>query len=341
MKKKIIIFLITLFIPAAYVTFRLLGPAAHPPTGKFLYIKTGTTLSQLHQKLKDEGILSTLTWFHTAEKLIPIKTIKPGKYKITNGMSVLQLLRMIRNGKQTPVQFVITKLRTKEQLAAKMGRLFEFDSTAAIRYLCNNDSFKKYGLDTNTLMAAALPLTYENKWNTTPAAVFEKLYTAYKIFWTPARMQQAQTLGLSPIQVTTLASIVDEETNAATEKGFIASTYLNRIQKGIPLQADPAVKFALKDFSIKRIIFKHLEVNSPYNTYRNRGLPPGPICTPQGATVDAVLQAPTTAYLYFVASPKFDGTHLFSTNYQDHLRLAKEYQAALNTHFGTIQPKNQ
>jgi UPF0755 protein len=135
---------------------------------------------------------------------------------------------------------------------------------------------------------------------------------------------------MTPMQVTTLASIVEEETNAQAEKGNVASVYINRIQKGMPLQADPTVKFALKDFSLKRIYHKHLVVESPYNTYRVKGLPPGPICTPSKRTIDAVLDAPTTSYYYFVASPQFNGTHEFSTTYDEHLKKAKEYQEALN-----------
>lgn len=294
-------------------------------------------MPQLEQQLVQEKVLPGLFWFQIAQRFLSYDQVKPGKYKIDKGLSVISLLRMLRNGRQSPVNFVVTKLRTKEQLAGRMGRSFEFDSTTAMDYLNNDDSLRKLGLDSNTVMAVVLPLTYENKWNTTPDVVFKKFYHAYQSFWTSDRKQKAEQKGLTPIQAITLASIVDEETNAAAERGTIASTYLNRIKKGMPLQADPTVKFALKDFSIKRVIFKHLAVVSPYNTYKNRGLPPGPICTPQEATIDAVLNAPNTDYIYFVASPAFDGTHAFSTNYQDHLKLAKKYQEALNQRFGKIQ----
>ncbi|GAB3415885.1 endolytic transglycosylase MltG [Niabella aquatica] len=330
--------LIILLIAIAFFTFKIVGPATKKTEDGFLYIKTGTTMPELKQQLVNENILGSITWFNIAEKFLSFDKVKPGKYRVDRGMSVLTLIRMLRNGSQTPVHFVVTKIRTKEQLAGRMGKAFEFDSTLAISYLINNDSLKKYNLDTNTVMAAVLPLTYENKWNTTPDIIFEKFYTAYKIFWTDERKQKAQQKDLTPVQAATLASIVDEETNASKEKGIIASAYLNRIKKGMPLQADPTVKFALKDFSIKRVLFKHLSVSSPYNTYRNKGLPPGPICTPQQATVDAVLNAPETGYIYFVASPAFDGTHVFSANYQEHLKLAKEYQEALNQRFGKIEP---
>lgn len=320
-----------------FVVFKLIGPAAGKPEDGFLYIKTGTTMEQLKQQLTEEEILPSLTWFKIAEQFLSFDEVKPGKYKIDGGMSVVSLLRMLRNGSQTPVNFVVTKLRTKEQLAGKMGKAFEFDSTDAIRFLNNNDSLAQYGLDTNTVMGAVLPLTYENRWNTSPEAVFSKFNDAYKNFWTAERKQKAAQKELTINQVITLASIVDEETNASKEKGTIASVYMNRIAKGMPLQADPTVKFALRDFTIKRVLFKHLATPSPFNTYRNKGLPPGPICTPQEATLDAVLNAPQTEYIYFVASPAFDGTHDFSTNYDDHMKLAKKYQEALNQRFGKIK----
>ena len=338
--KRLSTIIVTLFLIALlYCAYKLLGPATNKTEDGFLYIKTGTTMSELEQQLIHQNVLSNLRWFHVVENFLSFDNVKPGKYKIDDGMSVLSLLRILRNGKQTPVNFVITKLRTKEQLAGKMGKVFEFDSLAAIAYLNNIDSLKKYELDTNTVLAVILPLTYENKWNTTPDIVFGKFYDAYSNFWTASRKQKAESMGFTPLQAITLASIVDEETNATKEKGTIASTYLNRIKKGMPLQADPTIKFALKDFAIKRVLFKHLMVVSPYNTYKNRGLPPGPICTPQEATIDAVLNAPATDYIYFVASSAFDGTHSFSTNYEDHIKLAKQYQEALNQRFGKIQQK--
>ncbi|MFT4092793.1 MAG: endolytic transglycosylase MltG [Niabella sp.] len=333
-RKPLRYILAIIIILIIFALFKFIGPAAQKPADGFLYIKTGTAMLQLKQQLLDEKILNSLTWFNLTEKFLSFEKVKPGKYKVPDGMSVLNLLRILRNGRQTPVNFVVTRLRTKEQLAGKMGRSFEFDSLTAIKYLSNNDSLKKYGLDSNTIMAAVLPLTYENKWNTTPGAVFEKFYYAYKNFWTDTRKQQARQQGLTVTEVVTLASIVDEETNASEERGNIASTYLNRIRNGMPLQADPTVKFALKDFSLKRILNKHLSVVSPYNTYKNKGLPPGPICTPQEATIDAVLEAPKTDYIYFVANPVFDGTHVFSTSYEEHLQNAKAYQQALNERYG-------
>jgi len=333
-KNKRLIVLGIVVLAGGFLMFKFIGPAAHKPDKNFLYVKTGSDLNTVKQQLVDEKILSGLTWFNLTTKILKIHNVKPGKYKVNDGMSVLSLVRMIRNGSQTPVNFVVTKIRTKEQLAGRLGRAFEFDSLAAINFLNHNDSLIQYNLDSNTVMAAVLPLSYESNWAISTRVVFEKFNSAYKKFWTDAKVQKAQQHGLSPVQVVTLASIIDEETNDSKEKGTIASVYLNRIQKGMPLQADPTVKFALKDFSIKRILNKHLQVQSPYNTYKNRGLPPGPICTPQHETVEAVLNAPKTDYIYFVASTAFDGTHQFTTNYADHLKLARAYQQELDKRTG-------
>lgn len=179
-------------------------------------------------------------------------------------------------------------------------------------------------------MAAVMPYTYSIRWNTSARKIFQNFYTAYKNFWTKERKEKADSLHLAPEQVSTLASIIDEETNRKEDKFNIASVYLNRLKIGMPLQADPTVKFALKNFALKRIYHAHLTVASPYNTYINNGLPPGPICTPSLETIDAVLNAPKTGYLYFVASSKFDGSSVFSTTLAEHLKNAKTYQQALN-----------
>lgn len=317
-------------VAALFLLYKVFGPAANKPDGGFLYVKTGTDMQGLKTQLHEEHILSGNFWFDKVASLLNFETVKPGKYKVDGSTSIFSLVRMLKNGQQIPVNFVITKLRTREQLAAKIGRSFEADSLAAIVFLNNNDSLAKYNVDTNTVMGLALPLTYEVKWNTEVRPIIEKFYNAYNEFWTAERKQKAMAQGLTIGEVITMASIIDEETNNKAEMPQIASVYMNRVKKGMPLQADPTIKFALKDFSLKRIMFKHLTVESPFNTYRNKGLPPGPVCTPQATTIDAVLNAPKTELLYFVASSKFDGTHIFSTNYADHMRLAKEYQQALD-----------
>lgn len=305
----------------------------------YLEIPTGSTYENLLAQLKRNQILKSNTVFDFAAKRLGYpEKLKAGRYAITKGSSLLTIIRKLRNGQQEPVNLVITKLRTKEDLASLAGRKFEFDSASFMQLVLNKDTLQSYGLDTATLLTAVFPNTYTFFWNTTPSRVMQKLLNERKVFWTEERKQKAAKLGLTPEQVVTLASIVEEETNNNQEKDSIASVYLNRLKINMRLGADPTVKYALRDFSLRRIYHKHLAVESPYNTYRVAGLPPGPICTPQTVTIDAVLNVANTKYLYFVASPKFDGTHIFAENYTQHLANAKTYQKALDEY---LKKKNK
>lgn len=287
-------------------------------------------MHDVQEELIKNNFVRSSVWFRMISNIAGYNHVKPGRYKVTRGMSLMSLVRMLKNGRQSPVNFVITKIRTKEGLAEKVGAAFECDSLQMIRFLDSPDSLQLYSLDTNSVMAVALPLTYELKWNTTAGKIFQQFYNAYKNFWTEEKKQKAERLGLSPLQVSTLASIIDEETNAASDRPYIASVYLNRMAKGMPLQADPTLKFALKNFGLRRILNEYKSVQSPYNTYINKGLPPGPICTPQAETIEAVLDVPKTDYLYFVANSDFSGTHIFTSNYEEHMKYARLYQQELD-----------
>lgn len=338
--KRIFLFLFLLVvivgIGAAWV---LLGPATGFSANKsYLYIGSRATTKQaVLDSLEKNKIIRNKTAFSwLANQLGYWDKIKPGKYEIDKGQSLLSIVRMLRNGKQSPVKLTITKLRTKESFARMIGNHFECDSAEMIAFLNTPDSINRFNVKGNTLsteeaMAVVLPDTYTMVWNTTPGKIYRQMVEASSKFWTDERMAKAKSIGLeTPAQVSTLASIVEEETNADAEKGNIASTYLNRIKKGMPLQADPTVKFALRDFGLKRIYEKHTAVESPYNTYRNKGLPPGPICTPSRKTIEAVLNAPATDYMFFVANPAFNGTHLFASNYQEQMKNARAYHDALD-----------
>lgn len=333
MKKAFLIILLLFLVIGGYVAYLFLGSATSFQDNKrFLYIPSkGVTKKSILDSLEKNKIIKSTGLFNwLANRMSYWSTIKPGKYEIKKGSSLLTIVRMLRNGQQTPVNLTITKIRTREDLARLIGNRFEIDSTQLINFLTSADSLKSFGVDPEQVMTMILPDTYRLFWTSPPRKIISKLADEAKKFWTPERLSKAQHLGLTPQSVYILASIVDEETNAQKEKGNIASVYLNRIQTGMPLQADPTVKFALRDFGLKRIYQKHLAVESPYNTYRNKGLPPGPICTPSKKTIEAVLNAPKTNFIYFVASPEFDGTHLFSSTYSEHLAKAKEYQQALN-----------
>ena len=341
MKKKIITLLVLLLLIAGGFTgWKLLGPATSAQGGEFFFIKTGSTYADVKQELISKKYINSGQWFELASKLLRFKTIKPGRYKIQKGMSLVKLVRMLRAGNQSKVNFVITKLRTKEDFARKAGKQFETDSLKIISFLNNSDSLSDYGLDTNTVTAVMMPFTYTMNWNSTPEQIFQNCFSAFKRFWTKARLVKADSLQLSRFEVITLASIVDEETLKKSDKPIIAGVYLNRIRVGMPLQADPTIKFAMRDFGLKRILASHLKTVSPYNTYLNNGIPPGPICTPAVETIDAVLDAPKTDYLYFVASSKFDGSSVFTTNLTDHSKYAREYQQELTRRMDSAKKVN-
>jgi UPF0755 protein len=332
MKKKIIIGLVSLLaIIGGFIGYKVLAPATSNVNGKYLYIKSGETLETVTEKLVTQKIIKDKAWFSRLAGWLKYKNAKPGRYEIGNGMSLLKLVKMLRAGNQAPVKMVIIKERTKELFAGKMGKKFdtECDSLQMISFLNNNDSLKKYGVDTNTVMSIIMPYTYSINWNSSPDKIFQQFHTAYKKFWTADRKVKADSLHLSQLEIISLASIVEEETNKKADKYNIASTYINRVRTGMKLQADPTVKYAMKNFALTRILGVHLKTDSPYNTYMYAGIPPGPICTPTAESIDAVLNAPKTDYLFFVASHKFDGTSVFTTNLADHGKYARLYQQEL------------
>lgn len=327
--KKILSVLFVLFILiAAYIVWLFLGSnTSFEENKKSVYIKTGSKFDEVLQNLTNEGIVKNKGAFKwLAQKLDYNENILPGKYSFDKGSSIYSIVKTLKSGKQTPVNFLINKLRTKEDLIQKIAANFECDSAEVAAFLYNKDSLSKYKLDTNTVMTMIIPNTYSIFWNTSPSKIFKKLFNEQDKFWNNTRKEKAKGIGLTTAQVYTLASIVEEETNAEADKGKIASVYLNRIEIGMKLGADPTVKYAMRDFGLKRIFNKHLSYPSPYNTYQHAGLPPGPICTPSIKTIDAVLSAPSTTYLYFVAQPNLTGLSNFATNYQEHMKYAKEYQ---------------
>jgi UPF0755 protein len=334
MLKKIIFGLIVLALVIIAIAGRFFfSNTSFSEKSKYLYIHTGhTTKDDIIKTLKNEKLIRNPGSFEFIASQMDIwQNIRPGRYEIRNGMGLFEIARMLRNGKQSPVNLVITKLRTKENLASLIGKKFEADSIQVMKFLNNHDSLDKFGLDTNTAMTAVFPNTYTYLWTTAPSGIFKKLFAEYQKVWNDERKKKADSIGLGPTNAYILASIIEEETTNKDEKGLIASVYLNRLSKNMQLGADPTVKFALRNFGLKRIYEKHLAVESPYNTYRNKGLPPGPICTPSVETLDEVLNAPKTDYLFFVAKKDFTQGHVFTSNYQEHLKYAREYQQALNT----------
>jgi UPF0755 protein len=296
----------------------------------FLYIPTGSTMDDLKALLIDKKLIDDTASFNMIANLKKFDTPKPGRYRIKNGMSNRELVNLLRSGNQEPIQFTFNNIRTKEQLAGRVGAKLEADSTSFL-FLLNDAGFlNKYGLTSQTVLTLFIPNTYEMNWNTNEEAFFERMAKEYKTFWTEERKQKAANLNLSQSEVTILASIVEaEQTQYADERPTIAGLYLNRMRQGIALQSDPTVIYAVGDFSIKRVLNRHLEYESPYNTYKHTGLPPGPIRIPESASVDAVLNYTKSDYIYMCAEYG-TGHHNFTSSYDQHLKNARMYQAALD-----------
>jgi UPF0755 protein len=333
--KKVALYLIgVLLIVAIVFAWLLLGSGTDfNENRKYLLVYTGKSdQPAVMAFVKEHELLKHPDFFEwMAEKMNVWKRLKPGRFEIKKGESILNIVRMLRNNRQSAVNLVINKLRTKEDLASIISKNFEADSVKIIDFITTQDSIKSLGVNQSTFMTIVIPNTYTLYWNTPPDRIFKRLKSESESYWHKNnRIEKAEKLGFTPEQIYTIASIVEEETNQQDEKGNVASVYINRYRSGMPLGADPTIKFALNDFSLKRIYEKHLQVESPYNTYRNTGLPPGPICTPSPKTIDAVLNAPKTDYMFFVARSDFSGHHTFSSNYAEHLQHAKEYQKALD-----------
>ena len=335
-RKFFLAVLLILVVCAALAAWFALGNAtSFEGKSQALYIpSSGTTKSTVMKELEDKEMLSSPTTFSILANILGYwDQIKPGKYVIDKGTSTLDLLRILKNGRQTPVKLVINKFRTREDIAGYIGRQMELDSTAILDFFNHPDSAKIFDLDTSTIVTTVIPNTYEMYWTTPAHKVIRRLFDERNKFWNEERESKLNVIGLDKTQTYILASIVEEETNKNDEKPVMASVYLNRLKKGMTLSADPTVKFALRNFGLKRITIPLIRESaaSAYNTYMNKGLPPGPICTPSIKTIDAVLNAAQTDYLFFCARADFSGYHSFASNETDHFRNAREYQKALDS----------
>lgn len=297
----------------------------------YIKIPTGANYHDVTNILYENNYIVDRAAFEwVAEKKNYHNHVKPGRYKIAQGMSNNQLVNLLRSGRQVPVRLVFNKVRTKERFAGIIAEQIEADSLTILRLLNNERFLKTYNFNKYTAMCMFIPNTYEFYWNTSAKAFIERMYNEYERFWTDERLRKAEQLKLSQCEVIIMASIVEEETTKNSEKSRVAGVYYNRLQKRMRLQADPTVKFAVGDFTIKRILNKHLQYQSPYNTYRNAGLPPGPICLPSITTITAVLNLEHHQYLYFCAKEDFSGFHVFAKTLRQHNLNAAKYRQALN-----------
>ncbi len=316
-----------------YRTWRaIFGPGPALPTPeRVLLIPTGATFDQVVDSLRGAGMVTdeaTFRWL--AERKRYVSKVRPGRYRIDSGTSLNALLNRLRSGEQDPVRVTFTNIRTLEQLAGQVARYLEVDSLTMLRALRDPALAERAGLRPETMISLFLPNTYEVWWTERPEAFIQRMEKEHRRFWNEGRVAKAKALGMTPVEVSTLASVVQAETAKRDEAPTIAGVYLNRLRIGMPLQADPTLKFALGLDSLNRILHTDKQVDSPYNTYTHVGLPPGPINMPEPGFIDAVLNAPKHDYLYFCARETLDGYSNFAVTYAQHMVNARRYQKALN-----------
>jgi len=296
-----------------------------------IFIPSGSSFDDLIDTLKRPGLLSNEQSFVLISRLKSLnRSVKPGSYVIEPGMSNNRIVNMLRSGRQTPVNVTFNNIRTLAELAGRIGEQIETDSASISAFIEDENNYSEDGLNIRTVIAVFLTDTYQLYWTIDAKGFYRRMLKEYRAFWNDDREAAARAINLTPVEVSTLASIIDEETVMDDEKPRIAGVYLNRLRLGIPLQADPTVKFAINDFTIRRVLNEQKEVDSPYNTYKYKGLPPGPVRCASKNGIEAVLHAEKHEYLYFVARSDFSDYHHFSRTLAEHNRYANSYRHELN-----------
>ena len=297
----------------------------------YIYIDRDDNLDSVYQKITEAGHPKSMKGFEIlARKNHYAQHIKTGKYASKPSDNMRYLERRLSMGYQTPVRLTIGSVRTIDRIARNASNQLMIDSAEIAQLLADTSFIHRIGYTKETLPALFIPNTYEVYWNMSAEKFIERMLKEHKSFWNEKRLKQAEAIGLTPTEVATLASIVEEETAVNAEKPMVAGLYINRLKRGMLLQADPTVKFSLQDFGLRRILYKHLEVNSPYNTYKYAGLPPGPIRIPSIQGLESVLNHAHHNYLYMCAKEDFSGTHNFAVTSAQHAANARRYQQALN-----------
>lgn len=297
----------------------------------FFYIPTGSDFKDVQRLVREQDVVGNLTAFSFLAKLMDYdEAIKPGRYLIKGDMANMEAIRLLRSGNQTPTRISFTAAKRVPDLARQMADNIEMTEAEVQKYLTDSLRMVRYGFTPETYISMFIPNTYEVYWTVDGNTLMDRLKKEYDAFWTKERQAMADSMEMTRAEVSTLASIVQAETAKSDEKPTVAGVYMNRLRKGIALQADPTLIFALNDFSVKRVLNKDKDIDSPYNTYKYAGLPPGPIRMPNITSLDAVLNYEEHSYLYFCAKEDFSGYHNFATTYKEHRKNAKKYQKALN-----------
>lgn len=314
-----------------YCYYELLMPQFFPAEKTYIYIDRDDTADSVFHKLRERGKARSLAgagWIAAYKGYR--ENIHTGRYEIRTGENSISVMRRLINGHQTPLQLTVPSVRSIEKLAKRFGNKLMMDSAEIAHLLTDSAELARIGYNPRSILSLPIPNTYEVYWDIAPAKLVERLKKEHDIFWNAARKAKADSIGFTPEEVATLASIVAEESNNLQEKPLIAGLYINRLQKGMFLQADPTVRYAVYDFNIRRISHQDLKEDSPYNTYKHKGLPPGPIRIAAPADIDAVLNHARHNYLYMCAKEDFSGTHNFAATFAEHKANARKYWKELN-----------
>lgn len=333
MKKVIkILFVPTLFVGIAvsYVYFGIFEQKINTGGKKeiYFYLKSNSSFDDVVDALVEDKIVSNKAKFAWMADLRNLKgNIYPGRYSLNSDMTWTELVLYLRQGKIDEVKVTFNNVRTLAQLAEKVSKQIEASEDDLLEALTNEEIIAERGYEKEVFLAVFIPDSYKMYWNSSAKDFIDRMLKEYKKFWTKRRLNKAKNLKLSPVEVSILASIVQSEQNKFPDEWpIIAGLYLNRLKKGMKLQSDPTVVYAWGDFSIRRVWNKHLTINSPYNTYRFYGLPPGPIRVPASGVIDAVLNYQKHNYIYMCANPKIGGKHAFAVSLKQHNANAKIYR---------------
>ena len=334
-KKKILIPLIvfsTLLSTTSVYTYQMLFSPnflINQPD-KMIIIEDNTDFKTLTNQLIEDTLLNDIISFSFLSKLMKYsENVKEGNYKVKMNMSNYELISMLRSGNQTPINITFSYSRKINDLAQNISQKLKISEKELMDYIIKN-GLSNYGFNTQNIIGMFLPDTYEVYWDITPKKLLDKMKKEYDKFWNSERIRKLKRVNLSKNEVITLASIVASETNKIDEADRIAGVYINRLRKKMLLQADPTLIFAANDFSIRRVLNKHKKIKSPYNTYMNKGLPPGPIRLSPKKYIDAVLNFEDHRYIYFCAKDDFSGYHEFAITLSEHNKNARKFQRALN-----------
>ena len=342
-KSKLMLFprvgkLIIIFFAVAFIIVGIRGYQLYQyifrenvKTDFVLYIDNNENYDQVADNLLKNNVLTSIKAFRWVSKKKDYpKAVKPGRYLLKKGMNTNQLVNILKSGLQTPLNVTFNNVRTKEQLAGKVSKYLQADSLSILNLFSDENQIQKYGFTKERYSVMFIPDTYEFYWTTTAQGFADRMRLEYEKFWNIKRREKAEEIKLSPVEITILASIVQAETAKNDELKRVAGLYINRLKQGMFLQADPTVKYAVGDYSLKRILNAHLEFDSPYNTYKYAGLPPGPINFPETSAIDAVLNFEKHKYYYMCAKEDFSGYHNFAASLSEHNRNAARYRAALD-----------